>query len=296
MIDFLAAAAVLISGLLAVLAGVGLLRFPDVLTRLHAAAKAATVGLIAATLAAALEVDTVGAGALLLLVVALLFLSAPIGSSLLARAAYYDRDTPLTLTGRDDLAEDLQTGQSRYKPTEKSRYGDSRPGKASLLVGWLVVVWIALFSSGTAGVVLGGLALAAGVAIALPGYRPRWPQGLLKPVALLRFTLFFGRSLVAANLDVVRTVVAKRSLRPSIVRVPLRVSTRTETTLLVNAITFTPGTVGIEIVGDYLYVHILDLRDEDAFRREVDVLETGIIAAFGTSRERDSIMRSPNPS
>jgi len=295
-IDFIAAAAVLVSGLLAVLAGVGLLRFPDVLTRLHAAAKAATVGLIAATGAAALEADTIGAAALLLLVVALLFLSAPIGSTLLARAAYYDPDTPLMLTERDDLAEDMRTGQSGYKPREKSRYGGARPGKASLLVGWLVIVWISLFASGTAGVVVGGLAVAAGVAIALPGYRPRWPQGLLKPVALLRFMTVFARSLVAANLDVVRTVVAKRSLQPSIVRVPMRVSTRTETTLLVSAVTFTPGTVGIEIVGDYLYVHILDLRDEDAFRREVDVLETGIIAAFGTSRERASIIRSPDPS
>ena len=36
-----------------------------------------------------------------------------------------------------------------------------------------------------------------------------------------------------------------------------------KTTLLVNAVTFTPGTVGIESIGRHLYVHILDLRDED---------------------------------
>ena len=287
MIDLIAAIAVLLSGFLAVLAGFGLLRFPDVLTRLHAAAKAATVGLIAATLAAALEVETIGAAALLVLVVALLFLSAPTGSSLLARAAYYDPETPLTLTRRDDLAEDVGADESQYEKP--------RPGRASLLMGWLVIVWIALFASGTTGVILGAVIVAAGVATALPRYRPRWPEGLLKPAALLRFVIIFVRSLIAANVDVVRTVVTRRSLRPSIVRFPLRVSTRTETTLLVNAVTFTPGTVGIEIIGRHLYVHILDLRDEDAFRKEIEELETSIIAAFGTSHERASINRGSNP-
>ena len=89
MIDVVAAFALVISGVLAALAGLALLRFPDAVTRLHASAKSATIGLIAATLAAAIEVDTIGAGVLLILVAALLFLSAPIASSLLARAAYH---------------------------------------------------------------------------------------------------------------------------------------------------------------------------------------------------------------
>jgi multicomponent Na+:H+ antiporter subunit G len=281
MIDVLAAVAVVISGVLAALAGLALLRFPDAITRLHASAKSATIGLIAAALAAALEVDTIGAGALLILVAALLFLSAPIASSLLARAAYHDAETVLFLPGRDDLA----TAPINAEPTSP----DERPGKASLLIGWLFIVWLALFASPSAGVLIGALAVGIGVSLALPGFRPRWPLGLLRPVAMVRFFAVLIRSLVLANITVARAVIDRRPLQPAIVRIPLRVTTRTETTLLANAVTFTPGSVAIELSGRDLFVHVLDLRDEAALRADIERLETSIIAAFGTRRERSML-------
>ena len=278
MIDVVAAVAVVISGVLAALAGLALLRFPDAVTRLHASAKSATIGLIAATLAAAIEVDTIGAGVLLILVAALLFLSAPIASSLLARAAYHDSATELFLPGRNDLA----TAPISAQPASP----DERPGQASLLIGWLFVVWIALFASPSAGVLIGALAVGIGVSLALPGFRPRWPRGLLRPIAVLRFFAVLMRSLVLANISVARAVIDRRPLQPAIVRIPIRVTTPTETTLLANSVTFTPGSVAIELSGRDLFVHVLDLRDEAAFRADIDRLETSIIAAFGTRRER----------
>lgn len=279
MIDVLAAILVLISGVLAVLAGLGLLRFPDAVTRLHAAAKSATIGLITATLAAALEVDTIGAASLLVLVSALLFLSAPIGSTLLARAAYYDPETLLLLPGGDALAGAPKDGRAPRR--------DERRGETGLLVGWLAVVWIGLFAAPTPGVLLGALAMGALIALLLPGYRPRWPRGLLQPVALLRFVAAFLWSLIAANLEVVRTVLSRKPLQTAILAVPLRVSSPSALTLMINAVTFTPGTVAIELAGSTLYVHLLDARNEAAFRAEIDRLERSIIAAFGTRRERE---------
>jgi multicomponent Na+:H+ antiporter subunit G len=281
MIDVVAAVAVVISGVLAALAGLALLRFPDAVTRLHASAKSATIGLIAATLAAAIEVDTIGAGALLVLVAALLFLSAPIASSLLARAAYHDSETELYLPGRNDLAAAPVAG----RPTSS----DERPGRASLLIGWLFIVWIALFASPSAGVLIGALAVGIGVSLALPGFRPRWPRGLLRPIAILRFFAVLIRSLVLANITVARAVIDRRPLQPAIVRIPLRVTTPTEITLLANAVTFTPGSIAMELSGRYLFVHVLDLRNEAAFRADIDRLETSIIAAFGTRRERSML-------
>jgi monovalent cation/proton antiporter MnhG/PhaG subunit len=281
MIDVLAAVLVLISGVLAVLAGLGLLRFPDAVTRLHAAAKSATIGLISATLAAALEVDTIGAASLLVLVSALLLLSAPIGTTLLARAAYYDRDTELLLPGGDALATGPKDGRAPRR--------DERSGEAGLLVGWLAVVWIGLFAAPTPGVLLGALAIGALVALLLPGFRPRWPRGLFRPVALLRFVAVFVWSLIAANLEVVRTVLSRRPLQTAILTVPLRVASPTALTLLVNAVTFTPGSVVIELTGSTLYVHLLDARSEASFRADIDRLERGIIAAFGTRRERERL-------
>ena len=278
MIDVLAAVAVVISGVLAALAGLALLRFPDAVTRLHASAKSATIGLIAATLAAAIEVDTIGAGVLLILVAALLFLSAPIASSLLARAAYHDSETELFLPDRNDLAAAPVAAQTASP--------DERPGQAGLLIGWLVIVWLALLASPSFGVLIGALAVGIGVSLALPGFPPRWPLGLLRPLAMVRFFAVLIRSLVMANITVARAVIHRRPLQPAIVRIPLRVTTRTETTLLANAVTFTPGSIALELSDRDLFVHVLDLRDEAALRAEIERLETSIIAAFGTLRER----------
>lgn len=279
MIDMFAAILVLISGVLAVLAGLGLLRFPDAITRLHAAAKSATIGLISATLAAALEVNTIGAASLLVLVSALLFLSAPIGSTLLARAAYYDPETLLLLPGGDALATGPKDGRVPHR--------DERRGETGLLVGWLAVVWAGLFASPTPGVLLGALAIGVLVAVILPGFRPRWPRGLFKPVAVMQFVAVFVWSLIAANLEVVHTVLSRRPLQSAILAVPLRVSSPTSLTLLVNAVTFTPGSVVVEVSGPIMHVHLLDVRNEAGFRADIDRLERSIIGAFGTRQERD---------
>lgn len=280
MIDVIAGTAVLMGAFLALLGAVGLVRFPDVFTRMHAATKSASLAVILTTLAAALEVNTFGAVALLTLVTAFLFLSAPLGASLLARAAYHDQATPRLLTGHDDLAH-FAGGE------ESSSLGD-RPGAAGLLIGWLIVVWIALSAGGSPAVVVGAIGVAVLVALAFPAYRPRWPEGIFKPVAALRFVGTFVWATVQANFEVAAAVVRPRRLQPAVVGVPLRIASRTELALLMNVITFTPGTVALEVQDSRLFVHVMDLRDEELFRHRFEVLESRIIDAFGTSRERVS--------
>ncbi|MBT8212660.1 MAG: monovalent cation/H(+) antiporter subunit G, partial [Acidimicrobiia bacterium] len=234
MIDVIAIVAVLTGAALSLLGAVGMLRFSDVFARMHASTKAATLGVILTTLAASLEVDTLGSVALLLLVTALLFLSAPLGASLLARAAYHDQLTPRNLPGRDDLADQTTTSESTSTA--------DRQGTTGLLVGWLVVIWIALFASDSSGVVVGAILIALVVSAGLPGYRPRWPRGIFNPIDFLRFLFVFVKTLVAANIDVAGAILRRRHLRPAIIGLDLRVSTRTEVTLLMNVLTFTPGT------------------------------------------------------
>ncbi len=278
MIDIIAATAVLVGALLALLGAVGLVRFPDVFTRMHASTKAASLGMILTTVAAALEVDTVAAVTLLVLVSAFLFLSVPLGASLLARAAYHDPPTPRVLSGRDDLA-GLTAGEA------PPSLGD-RPGAAGLLIGWLIIVWIALSDSGSPAVLVGAVGVALLVALTLPAYRPRWPEGIFRPLAAVRFVGTFVWATVQANLEVAGAVVQRRSVEPAVVGVPLRITSRTELALLMNVITFTPGTVALEVQDSRLFVHVMDLRDEELFRRRFELLESRIIDAFGTSRER----------
>lgn len=88
---------------LMVIAGVGLLRFPDVYSRMHAAAKVPTLGLAFIAIAAAISVDDARVRSLL--AVALLFATAPAAAHLVGRAAYRAEGIDIELDGPDDLGE-----------------------------------------------------------------------------------------------------------------------------------------------------------------------------------------------
>lgn len=100
----IALAILLLGGaLLMLLAALGLLRLPDLLTRLHVLSKAGTVGASAFMLAVALAIPKVAVLTRAIAVVVFLVLTAPIAAHLLARAAYF-LGVPLgEKTVRDDL-------------------------------------------------------------------------------------------------------------------------------------------------------------------------------------------------
>lgn len=80
---------VLTGGFFSVMAAVGLLRMPDVYTRMQAATKAGTLGVGCMVLAVATHFTTLDVILESLLVIAMLFVTAPIASHLIARAAYF---------------------------------------------------------------------------------------------------------------------------------------------------------------------------------------------------------------
>lgn len=99
------ASALLLSGsALALVAGIGLQRFPDVFARMHAATKPATLGLVLVLAGTALRVDRPGEVAKLALVVALQFVTAPVGAHMVGRAAYRAGTELSAGTVIDDLA------------------------------------------------------------------------------------------------------------------------------------------------------------------------------------------------
>ncbi|MEO3828766.1 monovalent cation/H(+) antiporter subunit G [Actinomadura sp. B10D3] len=75
----------------------GVLRFPDLLTRLHAATKPHTIGLLLVLAGAAPQAGSVSAAAPLLLVAAFQLITAPVAAQTIGAAAYragaVDRET-----------------------------------------------------------------------------------------------------------------------------------------------------------------------------------------------------------
>lgn len=88
LVDAVSAVLLLTGVALALFAGLGLLRFPDVFSRMHAATKPATLGLLLVTVGAALRMDDGGDRSKLLLVAAFQFLTAPVAAHMIGRAAY----------------------------------------------------------------------------------------------------------------------------------------------------------------------------------------------------------------
>jgi multicomponent Na+:H+ antiporter subunit G len=88
MAEFLAAFLILVGGAFMLLAGIGVLRMPDLFTRMQAATKGATLGAGCLLLAVAVHFRNPDVGARAILVIAFIFLTAPVAAHLIARAAY----------------------------------------------------------------------------------------------------------------------------------------------------------------------------------------------------------------
>jgi multicomponent Na+:H+ antiporter subunit G len=103
-LEVVGGAMMLAGATLALIAGLGLQRFPDVFARMHAATKPATLGLALVLGGAALLVPDGGSRTKLLLVIALQFITAPVGSHLVGRAAYRSGTELASETAVDELA------------------------------------------------------------------------------------------------------------------------------------------------------------------------------------------------
>ena len=86
-----------------VVAGIGVVRFPDLYTRMHAATKASTVGIGLICVAGAMSIDH--GTAKVLLAAAAIFVTAPTAAHLISRAAYHDEHIDVPLDSGDDLAD-----------------------------------------------------------------------------------------------------------------------------------------------------------------------------------------------
>ena len=101
------AALALAGSVLTLLAAIGVVRFPDVLARMHALAKASTAGLLLVLVGGALTLDHPNDITSMLLAGALQLLTMPVGANLMSRATYGARGIESQVDTVDELAEDL---------------------------------------------------------------------------------------------------------------------------------------------------------------------------------------------
>lgn len=88
-----------------VVTAIGLIRFPDAYTRAHAASKSATLGVMFILIGVFIYLwyETGTYNPRLLLGIAFLFITGPVGGHLMARGAYFSGVKPWKGTVKDDL-------------------------------------------------------------------------------------------------------------------------------------------------------------------------------------------------
>lgn len=107
-LDAVAAACFLIGSSLALVAAVGILRFPDVLSRMHAGAKPQVIGLMFLLVGLGTQLRDVAATGLLLLVVVFQLFTSPIATHVMARATFRGGEVRGDLLEVDELTPALQ--------------------------------------------------------------------------------------------------------------------------------------------------------------------------------------------
>lgn len=121
--DVVSAVLIVVGGAFMLLAGVGVVRMPDLFMRMQAATKAATLGVGCMLLAVAVHFGELTIVTRALLVTAFVFLTAPVAAHMIARAAY-SVGTPLW---EGTIADELR-GQQQPAGPETGESLAAEPG------------------------------------------------------------------------------------------------------------------------------------------------------------------------
>lgn len=111
MIKFVVLTIATIGTLFMLISALGIFRLPDVFTRMHAAGKAATLGVSCLLLSTGLFFHAEGQLLRMIALIVLFFVTAPIATTTMARAAYRTRHHKEFLLRHDDMAEFSRSGQ-----------------------------------------------------------------------------------------------------------------------------------------------------------------------------------------
>jgi monovalent cation/proton antiporter MnhG/PhaG subunit len=270
LLEILGSVVMVAGATLSVLAAWGVLDFPSGLSRMHAATKSASLGLALIAFGGALAAESPGLVGVSILMAAFLFMTAPISGHMLGRAVYAAGQADGLV--HDDLADGLQQPP---QPTERARSGFSL-----IRVLGLTGVWVLLWRDPSPGVWAGGLVVAGVIeAVRRTAQRP----ARIRFGGLARFFVHYLWMVVLSNFRVAWEVVTPNNdqINEAIVAVPLRTDSLPAALLIANAISYTPGSLTIDLAEGplVLYVHVLHYESIEAVRGEVARLEDLVVAA-----------------
>jgi multicomponent Na+:H+ antiporter subunit E len=131
----------------------------------------------------------------------------------------------------------------------------------------LALLWILLVNPLTVQeLIVGGAIALLVVLLPLPGSSVYGEIKLgIKRIAYLFAYLFvFIWAVIKSNFDVAYRVISpKLPINPGLVRIKTKLKSKIGRTVLANSITLTPGTITVDLQGDELLIHWIDVKTED---------------------------------
>ena len=138
----------------------------------------------------------------------------------------------------------------------------------------LFVTWLILNAALTAEILISGLVITLPLTFAFRSYGV-WSHVRWNPRILVAYLLYMGvflRELIKANLNVAGIVFSPHlEIHPGIVEITTRLKSPVGRMVLANSITLTPGTLTVDIQGDRLFIHWINVgtQDREAATREI---------------------------
>jgi multicomponent Na+:H+ antiporter subunit E len=148
---------------------------------------------------------------------------------------------------------------------------DHRRSKAATGFVWLwmllTFIWFAANSSLAPEPIVTGALIAAVLAYVFSRKSEAWRDIRFSPTRLHHFIKYsgaFGVELVLANINMMRYVFARHiDINPGIVEIKTKLKTPLGRLALANSIALTPGSLVIDIEGDSMFIHWLDVKTTD---------------------------------
>jgi multicomponent Na+:H+ antiporter subunit E len=167
---------------------------------------------------------------------------------------------------------------------QNSRKSVAPQGMLSL---WLVlfVVWMVANSTLAVEVAILGAVITLALAYVFTSSSDAWRRIRWTPAGFYHFLAYSGTflvELVKANIAMMRVVYAPRiDIHPGVVKIRTRLESPIGRLALANTIALTPGSLVLDIKGETLYIHWLDVQTTD-----IDKATEALAGPFETHLEK----------
>ena len=136
----------------------------------------------------------------------------------------------------------------------------------------LYIIWIMLTSSLKPEELATGAIISAIVAFMTKDYVSDIPRTCKRGIWFLLYIPYFIWLMIKANLDVVyRVLHPALPINPGIVEIKTIMKSDIGKLALANSITLTPGTLTMDVIGDRLFIHWINVKDSNIKEASKDI-------------------------